>query len=385
MSTVVVNRSVVLLKSLRTNNRFYALVTSDSGYKNADAIDEFPPGLMLGIAYPCLEDGLNDFAVIRTTFETIALFADDEELRREMMTIIEDARSNLVRRLEELRDRIVRGQAHFMGTDLREFQSHILHMVHRGTIRRQLDSMMKVDVFESVSKAEAAFTGGAPEPMYRYEFLPQYDVRTLESLPPRAFIGRLFDDVLDSVTTGENYGSKYQFDRNVFQKFIAVMFVNYATTDSMFYGIHKDDYAVSQDKDMQDTPLYRAIARAVIDLERGLEFSREGSVPATSQSAPAGEQDDLTALFGPPEDDFLKSLQEAGHGIEVPFGTEGQMLEHFAYFADAMRLLKMMDHPHAADVRQIIGNAGQRLFRTLQELGIISPLAQDPFSDDRQD
>src|SRR3712207_5706234 len=132
MSIAVDNRHVVLLKSRRTNNRFYTLVDRDSPYKNADAIDDFPPEILLGIAYPCLEDGLNDFAVIRTTFETIDVFPDDEELRNEMMLIIDDARSNLIRRLEELRDKLRDGQAHFLGTDYQEFKDHIQHMAHRG-------------------------------------------------------------------------------------------------------------------------------------------------------------------------------------------------------------------------------------------------------------
>src|SRR5438105_362846 len=101
MSIAVDKRQVVLLKSRRTNNRFYTLVEPESGFKNADAIDDFPPNLPLGIAYPCLEDGLNDFAVIRTTFETIEVFREDEELREEMMGIIADSRTNLVRRLQE--------------------------------------------------------------------------------------------------------------------------------------------------------------------------------------------------------------------------------------------------------------------------------------------
>src|SRR5918997_6454981 len=101
------NRIVVLLKSLTTNNRFYTLVPPDGELQNGDVIAEFPPHLPLGIAYPCLEDGLNDFAVIRTTFETIDVFPDDQELRQEMMAIISDARGNLVRRLAELQERIV--------------------------------------------------------------------------------------------------------------------------------------------------------------------------------------------------------------------------------------------------------------------------------------
>ena len=53
-----------------------------------------------------------------------------------------------------------------------------------------------------------------------------------------------------SVTSDSNYTGKYRFDREVFQKFIAVMFVNYATTHPMFYGTSREDYGVSSDKDM---------------------------------------------------------------------------------------------------------------------------------------
>src|SRR5947208_4894710 len=132
-------RIVVLLKSLTTNNRFYTLVPPDGDLQNGDVIAEFPDYLPLGIAYPCLEDGLNDFAVIRTTFETLDLFPDDQELRNEMMEIINDARGNLRRRLKELRDTIRSGQAHFLGTDLETFKSSVMHLVQRGAIRKTLD------------------------------------------------------------------------------------------------------------------------------------------------------------------------------------------------------------------------------------------------------
>src|SRR5947207_7401562 len=149
-------RIVVLLKSLNTNNRFYTLVPPEGDLQNGDVIAEFPNHRPLGIAYPCLEDGLNDFAVIRTTFETLDVFPDDQELREEMMEIIDDARGNLKRRLAELRDTVRSGQAHFLGTDLEEFRASVLTQVVKGTIRKMLDNMMKLDVFESVADTEAA-------------------------------------------------------------------------------------------------------------------------------------------------------------------------------------------------------------------------------------
>lgn len=381
MSIAVDNRHVVLLKSRRTNNRFYTLVDRDSPHKNADVIDDFPPDLPLGIAYPCLEDGLNDFAVIRTTFETIDVFREDDELRKEMMEIIADSRSNLIRRLQELRDRIVARQAHFLGTELQEFKDHVLHMVKRGTIRRQLDSMMKVDVFESVSNTESAATRGMPEPMYRYQFLPQHSLELIEILPPRPFIGRVFDDILDAVNDNGNYESKYTFDKHVFQKFIAVMFVNYATTDPLFYGTSRDDYAVSSDKDMSDTPLYQAVAAALrrLERERDLEDEEQGLPPV-----PTPEAGDLSHLFQDTavERDMYQTLGHASHMVEIPFGAaERMLLEPLARIADALRLLQHSDNPRALEARRMAGAAGQQIFRGLQEMGIVSPLAQDPLED----
>src|ERR671939_242680 len=107
------NRRVALIKSLATNNRFYALVSPESGLRNADTVSAIPDDLHLGIAYPCLEDGLNDFAVIRTTYETLEYFPDDEVMRKELMEIVEDARGKLVRRLTELSDRVAERTAHF--------------------------------------------------------------------------------------------------------------------------------------------------------------------------------------------------------------------------------------------------------------------------------
>jgi hypothetical protein len=373
-------RLVVLLKSLRTNNRFYTLVEPDSGLKNAGAIEDFPPGLPLGIAYPCLEDGLNDFAVIRTTFETIDVFPDDQELREEMMGIIADARANLTKRLEELRDRVRDGQAHFLGTQLQEFKDHVVHMATRGTIRRQLDNMMKVDVFESVAAAEST-RGGMPEPMFRYQFLPQNHLPGLEELHPREFIARLFDDVLDAVLDDTNYAGKYRFDRDVFQKFIAVMFVNYATTDPMFYGTSRDDYGVSSDKDMNETPLYQAVGMALRELERDINSVVTSARRQAEAPARAEAEEDLSGLFTE-QPDFLRPLEEAGHTVEIPFGSaERMLLEPLTKLAEAIRLLKFVDHPHADEIRTLAATAGQQIFRNLQELNILSPLIQDPVDD----
>lgn len=357
MSATGDQRQVVLLKSLATNNRFYTLVSPESGWKNADAIESFPDELPLGIAYPCLEDGLNDFAVIRTTFETLDLFPDDQALRDEMMEIISDARSNLRRRLVELRDKIGTGQAHFLGTDLNEFKQYVMHLATKGTIRKNLDNMMKLDVFESVSQVEAA-NGGMPEPIYRYEPGYSHALEVIENLDAREFISRVFDDVLESVEDPLNYQSKYSFDKFVFQKFIALMFVNYATTDPQFYGTSKEDYGVASEKEMQDTPLYRAVALALRQIERDFRARREGG---------GGEYVAPTPLEEPAE-------------LEYPSdrAAEQRLVGSFTFIAEGVRVLQHVEHPQALEAAEIIGRASKELFRQLRELGVISPIALDP-------
>jgi hypothetical protein len=358
MSTTADQRQVVLLKSLATNNRFYTLVSPDSGMKNADAIESFPDDLPLGIAYPCLEDGLNDFAVIRTTFETLDLFPDDVALREEMTEIINDARSNLRRRLVELRDKIATGQAHFLGTDLTEFKQYVVHLAIKGTIRKNLDNMMKLDVFESVSQVEAE-NGRMPEPIYRYEPGIAHGLELIEPLDPREFVARIFDDVLEAVEDPLNYQSKYTFDKYVFQKFIAVMFVNYATTDPQFYGTNKDDYGVASDKQMQDTPLYRAVAGALREIERRFQARRQGEQEAEFPT-PAG-------IETPAELEFPSDR-----------ATEQRLVGSFTFIAEGVRVLKHVEHPQALEAAEIIGRASRELFRQLRDLGIISPVALDP-------
>src|SRR5207249_7527405 len=113
-------------------------------------------------------------------------------------------------------------QAHFLGTNLDEFKESIVHLATRGNIRKTLDNMMKLDVFESVATVEAEQENLPPEPIYLLELLPQYSLESLMPKPAREFISRVFDDVLTAVENDANYDRKYSFDKHVFQKFIAV-------------------------------------------------------------------------------------------------------------------------------------------------------------------
>jgi hypothetical protein len=360
------NRRVALIKSVNTKNRFYALVDPERGIRNADTVEQIPDDLLLGIAYPCLEDGLNDFAVIRTTFETLDLFPEDDPIRDEMMEIVNDARGNLLRRLNELRDKIRTNHAHFLGTDYNEFKGMALNMVNQGYYRRSLDGMMKLNVFGSVAEAEGY--DDANDLRYHYQFCQGADMNQILELPAREFIVALFNDVLASVLSDANYKSKYLFDRNVFQKFIAVMFVNYATTDPMFYGINRNDYGVSGDKDMDSTPLYVAIRRELLEIEERLRGEK-------SQMA-AGETQE-PGLFMPATPTYLTPEQLAAHLPSELVNEEVLLGPIHSLCSAATMLMRKPDVETQRFARLIMADAS-KLIDELKRLGIVSPLVNNP-------
>ena len=384
------NRRVALIKSLATNNRFYTLVEPERGIRNADAIASIPEDLILGIAYPCLEDGLNDFAVIRTTFETLDLFPEDDPIREEMMEIVNDARSNLLRRLTELHDKIQSDKAHFLGTDYNEFKDYSVTMIKKGYPRRNLDSMMKLNVFSSVAEAEGH--SDASEIDYFFEF--NYSrVETMLPLAAPEFIVALFQELIDGVKDDSNYMGKYAFDKHVFQKFIAVMFVNYATTDPMFYGINKKDYGVSGERDMEDTPLYKAIARELREIEQ-LARTKENPFSAAPVIAlpnvNPGEPDFTLAASLPGGEVFREPMAaEEGHLGRISYEQAGAMLPSelvneevllgpLHSLCSAASLLRRKTDPETQRFARVILADASRLVQELKRLGIVSPVANDP-------
>jgi hypothetical protein len=363
------DRRVALIKSLATGNRFYSLVEPESGIRNADMVEDIPFDILLGIAYPCLEDGLNDFAVIRTTYETLEYFPDDEEMRRELMEIVQDARGKLIKRLMELRDRISSRQAHFLGTDLEDFKSYALDIVNRGYPRRNLDSMMKLNVFSSVAEIETG--GGDSEPLYYYRFRDTVGFHDLLDRPARFFVSALFDDVLQSVLDDENYKSRYTFDRHVFQKFIALMFVNYATTDPIFYGTNRADYGVSEDKDMDSTPLYMAVAKALRQIEMMLR--------AEDSMAPGAD----TVADSPDIVKYDHTLEPEGE-VVLPGAliNEDVLLAPIASICAAIHQLRKKQDPEAQKLAKIVLSEASKLVEELKRLNIISPFAYNPGAND---
>jgi hypothetical protein len=361
---------VALIKSLSTNNRFYTLAPAGSGIVNAGTVEEIPHDLLLGIAYPCLEDGLNDFCVVRTAFETMELFPGDGAMQSELQAIVQDARQTLTRRLMELLERIIARKAHFLGTDLGQLKTWTIKLIEQGVSRYDIDTAMKVNVFSSVALSEQA-QGGHASPRYRYEFHNSESAARLATLDGREFLVALFADVLDSVLEEDNYTDRHAFDKHIFQQFIALLFLTYSATNPIFFGTHKDDYGVSSERDMTNTPLYRAV---------NYELRRLAGLPLPTVPAAAPDDWEAIALAEIATRETSADFSPAPVAPQVaharPPASEEAILAPIAGIcAVAHRLQK---HEGCAELSHLLLTEASRLVQELKIRGTLSPLAYNP-------
>lgn len=173
---------------------------------------------MPAIPYPCLEDGLCDVAVIRTTLETQALFSGDADLGTEMRRIVDDSRSGLLRHFDAMC-----AHAEQSPIDFRPLRDALLELLRTGMDRDTFGTLMK-----------ARFPEGA-DPVYRYE-LPGMPLQELEALSPRDLLRLVFRDLRSQIVAEPHYQGLPVFDRAIYQKYLALMFANYAAGDPLFAG-----------------------------------------------------------------------------------------------------------------------------------------------------
>lgn len=168
-----------------------------------------------------LEPGLDIMAVIRTTFETLDLLSDEDSVRRELLDVIEQSRYELSLQVggvaDELESYPERFQADFEG-----IRDMAVDLATRGIPGRNLDSMMRTDSFDGVH-----FILDLPIGM---------DAKSARKMTGCEFLVRLLRHLHARVTDRGCCIDKVAFDRFVFQPYIAIMFVNYGTTEPLSYG-----------------------------------------------------------------------------------------------------------------------------------------------------
>ncbi len=188
---------------------------------------------MPGIPWPPLEDALNPIAVIRTTFETIEVFPEDDDLRGDMELIIADAREGLVHALERARESTM-ARTDIADADLKGLRRQLLRLIEEGVERRQLDALISMGVFERVAKEERKRGSGSESERFRYRLGPEHSCGVIH-VPPRELMTRFLSDLLDEVRADANYSDGLAFDRSIVQKHVALMYATLLSGDSKLF------------------------------------------------------------------------------------------------------------------------------------------------------
>lgn len=183
---------------------------------------------------PHLEAVMSDIAVIRMSFETLALFPPGDPICEEIREMVNDARNNLIQKFRHIATLTPRELTPYFHTSDDGFRDFAIALKSKGYPRRNLDSMLKTDVFCSGASAENH--RDCSEVLYLYELNQPISTAVLNSLPSLEVYQIFVADILQAVEEPANYASKYHFDRQVFQKIAAFLFCHYAGTDPFFYG-----------------------------------------------------------------------------------------------------------------------------------------------------
>jgi len=176
-----------------------------------------------------LEAALADLQVALMVFETRETCGGWDELNpqasRELTVTLVNVRERLIRRMEDLRWRVLPGQMRFEGMDLGTFQRMMQRVIREGVANDLLDRLL-------APAAGYAFPfQGSPGAgtRYRFEFVETLTAG-LSEVYPWEFIDRLFEDLLAALQDEEHWKYAAVLDRKVYRKFLTVLYADRCAT-----------------------------------------------------------------------------------------------------------------------------------------------------------
>ena len=138
-----------------------------------------------------------------------------------------DARANFLSGMESVHARML-ASPQTLVMDYELFRTNALKMMTQGFPGRNLNSMMKVSVFDEGESS-----------LYYFEAAGMVDLLTARTMPAYLFVALLFNEVWQSAANEANYADQQTFDVCVYRKYLVLMFLNYSLTDPMFYDLHR--------------------------------------------------------------------------------------------------------------------------------------------------
>lgn len=152
-----------------------------------------------------LEPCLNDLAVVRTTFETLECYP---RLRAELITLLDGARENLVRRLDELLHQVEAGLPPLTDEVLRPFQHRLLSLWSADE-----------EIFAAWFFSHTA--GGTPR---SFRLFRKGDLNLFRRMAPCYFTSVVLATLKHAVQDEGSYEDLGAFDEAVYQDFFVLLF-----------------------------------------------------------------------------------------------------------------------------------------------------------------
>lgn len=163
-----------------------------------------------------LERALNDIKLIRNAIEVAALLGNDEWALDAQAWIVFDARESLVKHLNASLSLLPR-ELHQL------FKHSAMLLIAPGVRRGFIDSSVGVDVLCQVARAE-----GAENPdreRYTYKFSSEVECFAVSQMSGEQLYALFLSDITENASDEASYKNRLEFDRNVAEKVIAVLYV----------------------------------------------------------------------------------------------------------------------------------------------------------------
>jgi hypothetical protein len=113
--------------------------------------------------------------------------------------------------------------------DYESVRACALDMMTRGYPGRSLNCVMKMRLFDEDESS-----------LYYFPMAGLTNLQAVRDMPAPQFVLLLLNEVLQSGQNDASYSDRKVFDTQVSRKYLALMFLIYAATDPMFYGINQN-------------------------------------------------------------------------------------------------------------------------------------------------
>lgn len=201
-----IDRDVVRVKVDGSKQRYDIMASKRDAPRlsNIADIEALPPGIR-GIIYECFEDAHNDFAVIHSAFETISMYPD---LAEELLGDIREQQNNIVERLGEIEEGVKSGVTYLLGVDLAMLKEILLNPI-------PIDQLGNSQFIRDLAQKN----GGTLE----FIFNTAAARERASAADGAEFLVVVLKDLKESASHDKNYVFQDDFEKHVYQKYLALM------------------------------------------------------------------------------------------------------------------------------------------------------------------